>query len=52
MAEHGTSTRTAGPTTPEALLEDRQRFWSGFTHATLAAVIVAVIVLAGMAVLL
>jgi hypothetical protein len=43
MANHGTTyDRTE---TPEALLADRQRFWHGFTGATLAAVIAAAFVL-------
>jgi len=52
MAEHGTITRTAGPTTPEALLDDHQRFWSGFMKATLAAIIFMVVLLVCMAVFL
>jgi len=52
MAEHGTSTHYTGPTTPEALLDDRQRFWSGFMSATLAGIIFMVVLLVCMAVFL
>lgn len=52
MAEHGTITRTTGSTTPEALLDDRQRFWESFMHATLAGIIFMVVLLVGMAVFL
>ena len=38
--------------TPEAFLADRQRFWSGFTHFTLASVIFVVLVLVLMAIFL
>jgi hypothetical protein len=38
--------------TPERLLADRQRFWHGFTGATLAVVISAVVVLILMAIFL
>lgn len=51
MASHGT-TRFTGPDTIEALTEDRQRMWSGFTSATTAAVIFMAVLLIGMAVFL
>jgi hypothetical protein len=38
--------------TPEALLADRQRFWSSFTHFTLGSVIFIVLLLVGMAIFL
>jgi hypothetical protein len=38
--------------TPEAFLADRQRFWNSFTHFTLGSVVVAVLVLVGMAIFL
>jgi hypothetical protein len=50
MAEHSTSFQ--GPETPEAFVADRQRFWSGFTHATLGSVIFMVLLLIAMAVFL
>lgn len=37
---------------PERLLADRQRFWHGFTGATLAAVITAAVILILMAIFL
>ena len=37
---------------PERLLADRQRFWHGFTGATLVAVITAAVVLILMAIFL
>ena len=40
------TTRYSGPTTTEALLADRQKFWGGFTSATTGAVIFMVILLA------
>jgi hypothetical protein len=49
---HGASTHYTGPTTPEAYFADRQRMWSGFTHATTAGVIFVVLLLVGMAVFL
>ena len=49
---HSTSTQFAGPTTPEALLADRQRMWSGVTHAALAGTIFVALLLIGMAVFL
>ena len=55
MAEHSTlATQPAAhaPETPEAFLADRQRFWSGFTHFTLASLITVVVVLVLMAVFL
>jgi sterol desaturase/sphingolipid hydroxylase (fatty acid hydroxylase superfamily) len=51
MAEHGNAPFT-GPETVEALTADRMRMWSGFTNATLTAIIAVVIVLIGMAVFL
>ena len=47
-----TTTPTAPVETPEAFLADRQRFWNGFTHFTLAMVIFIVLLLVGMAVFL
>ncbi len=55
MADHSTlATRPAAnaPETPEAFLADRQRFWSGFTHFTLASLIFVVAVLVLMALFL
>ena len=55
MAEHSTlATQPAGhaPETPEAFLADRQRFWSGFTHFTLASLIFVVALLVLMALFL
>jgi hypothetical protein len=49
---HSASTHYTGPTTPEAYLADRQRMWSGFTHAALAGIIFVVLLLVGMAVFL
>jgi hypothetical protein len=53
MSEH--SHAAASPMraeTPEEFLADRQRFWNGFTHFTLAMVIFIVLLLVGMAVFL
>ena len=47
MAEQ--STRFHGPDTQEAFLADRQRFWGGFTHATVGTVIFMVVLLVAMA---
>jgi hypothetical protein len=52
MAEHGTTTHSTNPTTPEAYLADRERVWSGFTNATLVGIIFMVVLLVGMAVFL
>ena len=52
MAEHDTNPRYTGPTTPEALFDDRQRFWSSFMTATLAVIIFMVVLLVYMAVFL
>jgi len=52
MAEHGMNTRYTGPATPEALFDDRQRFWSSFMNATLAGIIFMIVLLVGMAVFL
>jgi hypothetical protein len=51
MADHSPATYT-GPATLEALTEDRQKMWSGFTSAILAAVVFLVLLLIGMAVFL
>jgi hypothetical protein len=40
------NTRFNGPTTADALLADRMKFWGGFTGATKGAVIFMVILLA------
>ena len=50
MAEH--SMTYDETETPERLLADRQRFWHGFTSATLAAVISAAVGLILMALFL
>jgi hypothetical protein len=53
MSEHShVVDPTSRAETPDAFLADRQRFWTGFTHFTLGTVIVAVLVLVGMAVFL
>jgi hypothetical protein len=49
MAEHGTSMHYTGPSTTEALFEDRQKFWGSFMHATLGGIIFMVILLVAMA---
>ena len=51
MATHGHAHFT-GPETIEALTEDREKMWSGFTTATTSAVIFMVVVLVGLAVFL
>lgn len=51
MADHS-PTRYSGPETIEALTEDRTRMWSSFTNAIVAAVIVMIVILVGMAVFL
>jgi hypothetical protein len=48
MASHGNA-RFTGPDTIEALTEDREKMWAGFTSATTGAVIVMIVVLIGMA---
>jgi hypothetical protein len=50
MADH--STTLQGPETPDAFVADHQRFWSGFTHATLGVVIFIIVLLILMAVFL
>jgi len=52
MSGHTVTSRTDMPTTPEALLADRQRMWSRFTGATVAGIIFVVLLLIGMAVFL
>ena len=47
MAERGIA-RYDGPETIEALTEDRQRMWSGFTSAIVFAVVLVVVLLIGM----
>jgi len=51
MADHSSSS-FSGPETPEAFLADRQRFWQGFTSATLGAIIFMVLLLVGMGIFL
>jgi len=51
MASHGTA-RYTGPDTIEALTEDRQKMWAGFTSATTGVIIFMVVLLVGMAVCL
>lgn len=51
MADHPT-TQTADSAGLEALTEDRMRMWTGFTNATLAALIFVVVLLIGMAIFL
>ncbi len=50
MAE--TSSVFTGPTSEEALLAERQRFWNGFTSATMGAVIAVALLLILMAIFL
>jgi hypothetical protein len=47
MAE--TSSAFTGPVTEDALIAERQRFWSGFMNATFGAVVAIVILLILMA---
>ncbi len=47
-----TTIATTGPVTEDALLADRQRFWNGFTTATLGAVVSIAILLILMAIFL
>ena len=51
MTSHRTA-RYTGPDTIEALIADREKMWHGFTNATTGAIIVMVILLAGMAIFL
>jgi hypothetical protein len=51
MAEHGIA-RFDGPESIEALTEDRQRMWSGFTSAIIFAVIFVIVLLIGMGIFL
>lgn len=46
------ATEPIGPTTTEAFVADRQRFWGRFTHFVVGCVILVVIVLIGMAIFL
>ncbi len=48
MASQGNA-RFTGPDTIEALTEDREKMWSGFTSATTGAIIVMIVLLIGMA---
>ena len=53
MSEHSQAAHAPMRTeTPEAFLADRQSFWNGFTHFTLASVIFVVLVLVLMAIFL
>ncbi|HEX2943517.1 MAG TPA: aa3-type cytochrome c oxidase subunit IV [Rhodopila sp.] len=51
MAEHANPTFN-GPESLEALTQDRERMWHGFTNATTAAVAFIVVLLVGMAIFL
>lgn len=51
MADQSSNTLN-GSETPEAFLADRQRFWNGFTSATLASIIFMVVLLVLMALFL
>jgi hypothetical protein len=51
MADHGMA-RYDGPESIEALTQDRERMWSGFTSAVVAAVVFVILVLIGMGVFL
>jgi hypothetical protein len=51
MASQG-NTRFTGPDSMEALIEDRQKMWNGFTGATVGVVIFMIVLLTGMAVFL
>ena len=51
MADHQ-DTVFRGPSTPEAFLADRQRFWEGWTHFTLGSLIFIILLLIFMAVFL
>jgi hypothetical protein len=50
MAE--TTSTFTGPVTEEALIEERQRFWQGFTTATVFSVIIVALILILMAIFL
>jgi hypothetical protein len=50
MAEQ--SSVFTGPETPEALLAQRQKFWHGFTNATMGVAIFVALLLIAMAVFL
>lgn len=52
MATQHLSPHPTGPTTPEAFIADRQKFWTRFTHAIVGAVVAVVALLIGMAVFL
>ena len=41
-----------GPATVEAFIADRQRFWSGFTRATVIGIVGVAVLLVGMAIFL
>lgn len=41
-----------GPATVEAFIADRQRFWSGFTRATVMGIVAVVVLLLGMLIFL
>ena len=47
-----TTVQDSGPDSFEALVEDRQRMWSGFTAAVAGVVVFTIILLIGMAVFL
>lgn len=47
-----TPSSSLAPITPEAFLADRQKFWAGFGHFTLAMVIFLVILLGLMGIFL
>jgi hypothetical protein len=51
MADHGIA-RYDGPESIEALTEDRQRMWSGFTSAVVFAVVFVIVLLIGMGIFL
>jgi hypothetical protein len=48
MAAHQ-PTRYTGPDSIEALTEDRQRMWAGFTSATTFLIVFMIVLLVGMA---
>jgi hypothetical protein len=51
MASHEPAPYT-GPDSIEALIEDRQKMWAGFTSLTTGAIIFMIVLLVGMAVFL
>jgi hypothetical protein len=51
MADHGIA-RYDGPESIEALTEDRQRMWSGFTSAIVFVIVLVVVLLIGMGIFL